>query len=126
MAIKEFKIQKYKVRIGNNLSDEYGYINVAMRGLVDCLGFDEDRITLYFLDNKILPKQAYFPEKKHTIMFLPFSDIALYIDILRYENPVYAHCDSENPDRIEIFTGYERAGEEEARGSAAPDVLPPH
>ncbi|MCX6646846.1 MAG: hypothetical protein NTY09_10930 [bacterium] len=126
MAIFDFKIQKYKVRIGNNLTDEYGYISVVMRGMIDCLGFDEDRITLYFLDNKILPKQAYFPDKKHAIMFLPFSDITLYIDILRNEKPVYAHCDSESPDRIEIITGYEKVGEEEGRGTAAPDELPPH
>ena len=94
--------------------------------MIDCLGYEGDRITLYFLDTTLLPKQDYWPDQKHAIMFLPFSDIAIYIDILRYEKPIYAHCDSDNPDRIEITTVYERAGEEEARGSASPDELPPH
>jgi hypothetical protein len=46
-------------------------------------------------------------------IFVPFSEIGKYVDIVRNEKPVFARLDSDNPNWMSLSTSNEPIGEEE-------------
>jgi hypothetical protein len=46
-------------------------------------------------------------------IFVPFSDIHKYVDLLRNEKPLYANLNSDNPNWMSLRSSQEPVGEEE-------------
>ena len=115
MASKTFEVLNYKVALGDRMTGTASGITVNFRGYIVCRGEDGFHLVFYFLnENSPVPNPSYREENKRGVVYLPFDQMYIYLDLLRNEKPVYAYVNSVKPEWNNIKTMEEPVGEEES------------
>lgn len=114
MTKKIFEVQNYKVGLGHAMSATRGGISIKARGYVTCYG-DGYRLIVYGLtDDSPIPDPMFVVQNRVGALFLPFDELAGFVDMVRNEKPVYAYLNSDKPEWISLRTSSEPVGEEES------------
>lgn len=113
MPVIRFEINKYQVTLGPDLPSIISDFDSKVVGIIGCYG-KEHQLMINFVENGAsIPKSQYDEKKKTGAIFLPLATMPYYIDLLRNEKPVFAYCNSEQPEWTNISTSHEPVGEGE-------------
>ncbi len=108
-----FEIKTYTVIWRQAEKRTFGDAEVTVRGLVRCAG-DEFKLDVFFVaPESPMPDPGFDVEKKSGHMFMPISDIAAFIDVLRNEKPIFGHLRGDRPEWTSVTTTPEPVGEGE-------------
>jgi len=119
MPVAVFEIKEYMVILRQNEERVFGGVTAKIRGLIRCSGKGqqpkpgED----YRLDVFFLAEDSDFPQPQIDLaantgqIFLPMSDMLVWVDVLRYEKPIYGHLRGDRPSWTSITTTNEPVGE---------------
>ncbi len=114
MAKHNFLVEKYQITLGDH-SSTWGGVTVTARGIVACFG-EHLRVLFYFLPaGAAIPDAMWNEDARVAVTFLPISDMAPFVDVLRNEKPIYGNIDTDAPGESYISTLHEPVGEEEKR-----------
>lgn len=113
MAIKTFMVETYQVAAGFGLSATWGGVTIKARGYVVCSGGDHRFIAYFLADDSAVPAPTYIPPNKVGAIFLPPTEMATFVDLVRNEKPIYAYLNSDRPEWNYVRSGPEPVGEEE-------------
>lgn len=115
MTIKRFEVMNYTLNAGYKNTATWSGIQILIQGYVACVGSDGSRFIVYGLhpSSPVPPKPVYNVAGNVGAIFVPFSTLGNYVDIVRNEKPVYAYLNSDNPDWLSLSTSQEPIGEEE-------------
>ena len=114
MAIRNFKISKYAIKLGDRLEATFGGTTIKARGIVSCMGPDNQRVVAYFLaDDSPIPAPTTTIGGKWGPIFLPKELMGQWVDMVRNEKPLYGYIDTAHPERTQVSTSNEPVGEEE-------------
>lgn len=115
MAIRHFEINVYNTFLWNKFTTNKNGMNIIARGLIICSGDDAQQVRTYFLaDGSPEPDPIIDRGGKRVQMFLPYQMMQNWTEMLRYEKPIYACYDTNNPHWAYISTLSEPVGEEES------------
>lgn len=117
MPFAVFELKEYMVIFRQSEEREFSGVVANIRGLVRCsgIGVNEDT-SKYQLDVFFLAGDSAFPEpqvdleNKTGALFMPMSDMAIFVDILRNEKPIYGHLRGDNPQLTSVTTTNEPIG----------------
>lgn len=115
MPAKTFEVTRYVLNMGWKNTASWGGVTIQIQGYVACSGADGSRLIVYGL-HPTSPTPAtpvYNVSGNVGALFVPFSEISNYVDLVRNEKPVYAYLNSDNPNWISLRTSSEPVGEEE-------------
>lgn len=114
MAIKTFTVATYEVGMGFKNTAQWNGINILIQGHVVCNSTDGYRLIVYGLHpSSPVPAPTYVEANKVGAIFVPFTDLHNYIDIVRNEKPITAYLNSDQPGWISLRTSAEPVGEQE-------------
>jgi hypothetical protein len=110
-----FEVKEYMVVLRQLERMDFNGQLVLLKGIVRCLG-DEYTLDVYCCQlepDEDLPEPAFDTEEKKGFMFVPFTDLPVFVDLLRNEKPIYAHLRGDKPEWTSITTTKEPVGEGE-------------
>jgi hypothetical protein len=118
MSAQVFEIKHYMVIWRQAEVRDFNGTSVIIRGIVRCTGnaTDGEEYTLdvvFYAPDSAYPDPIFTPAEKKGYMFLPISDIAAFVDILRNEKPIYGHLRGDRPEWTSVTTTKEPVGEGE-------------
>jgi len=114
MATKTFNVDYYMTSVGFKSSATWNGTQIQIQGYISCYG-DNHCLIIYFLHpDSDVPDPIFTPQNGVGAIFLPFSDMSTYLDMVRNEKPLYAHLNSNKPEWNCIRTRQEPVGEEES------------
>ncbi|HEX2620591.1 MAG TPA: hypothetical protein VHL11_10595, partial [Phototrophicaceae bacterium] len=70
---------------------------------------------MFLAPDSPFPAPTFEPDNKKGYMFMPISDIAAFVDILRNESPIFGHLRGDKPEWTSVTTTQEPVGEGELR-----------
>lgn len=115
MAKHNFLVERYQITLGDH-PKTFGGTEVRPRGVVACFG-EFLRLIFYFLpEDASAPNAMWSEDARLCVVFLPFTAMAQFVDMLRNEKPIYGNIDTDAPGDSFISTLHEPVGEEEKRG----------
>ena len=114
MATKTFQVTTYKMALGHAMSATWSGKRIKARGYVTCYGGDHRFIAYFLTDDSPVPDPVYVVANKVGAIFLPFKEMAPFVDLVRNEKPVYAYMNSDRPEWNSLKTSLEPVGEEES------------
>jgi hypothetical protein len=114
MAVRRFEISKYSIKLGDNMQASFGGTTIKARGVISCMGPDNQRVVGYFLaDDSPVPTPTTTIGGKWGPVFLPKELMEQWVDMLRNEKPIYGYINTGRPEWTNISTSQEPVGEEE-------------
>jgi hypothetical protein len=114
-----FEIKQYMVIWRQLEVRDFGGTSVNIRGIVRCSGSEAqsgDNYTMdvvFFAPDSAYPAPIFDADSKKGYLFMPISDIAAFVDILRNEAPIFGHLRTDKPEWMSITTSQEPVGEGE-------------
>jgi hypothetical protein len=120
LPVAVFEIKEYMTILRQLEERDFGGVKAKIRGIVRCTGTAingdaQYRLEVFFLTtDSPIPKPHVDLANHAGSIFLPVADMALFIDILRNESPLYGHLRGDKPEWTSITTGNEPVGEGEA------------
>ncbi len=117
-----FEVKTYMTSWRQSELREFDGLQIKVRAVVRCTGTDTKSNSAYMMDVLFLAPDSQFPPpsfntaKNQGFMFMPISDIGPFLDMLRYEKPIYGYIYPDKPDFTTIGTGNEPVGEQESEG----------
>lgn len=114
MSTTRFQIDKYQVTIGADLPSIQTNKDAKIVGIIGCYGKDQ-QLMINFVEGFDFPDAQYDETKRTGAIYVSASLISAYVDILRNEKPLFALCNTENPEWSNISTEHEPVGEGERR-----------
>lgn len=115
MATHSFAVSSYTIKLGDKLTASFGGTTIKAKGVISCIGPDNQRVVAYFLDD-----DSPVPAPTTTIggawgpIFLPKEMMPMWVDLLRNEKPIYGYINTAHPEWTNVSTSAEPVGEEEA------------
>jgi hypothetical protein len=114
MAIRTFQISSYTVTLGDKMTASFGGTTIKARGVISCIGPDDQRVVAYFLSaDSPVPAPTTTVGGKWGPVFLEKELIGQWIDLLRNETPLYGYINTDHPEWTNISTSSEPVGEHE-------------
>lgn len=119
MDVVIFEIKEYMIIWRQLESREISGMNVKIRGIVRCSGFEPKSGDPYTMDVLFLSEDSPFPTPgfdttdNKGMMFMPISDMMAFVDTLRNEKPIYGHLRGDRPEWTSVTTAQEPVGEGE-------------
>ena len=114
MATRTFQVTSYTIKLGDKLEATFGGTTIKARGVISCIGPDDQRVVGYFLsDDSPVPAPTTTIGGKWGPVFLPKEMMPLWVDILRNEKPLYGYINTDHPEWTNVSTSTEPVGEEE-------------
>jgi hypothetical protein len=113
MAIHQFPVEYYTITLGHALTATWGGTEIRARGIVSCFGGDHRFIAYFLTDDSPVARPVYITTNRVGAIFLPFREMAPFVDLLRNEKPIYAYLNSDTPQWNSLRTTQEPVGEEE-------------
>lgn len=115
MAAMSFQVNNYVLQTGYKSSATWGGTKILSQGFVACHGLGNQSLIIYGLhpSSPVPPAPVYNVPAKSGAIFVPFSDLPSYVDIVRNEKPIYARLDSDHPEWMCLSTSREPVGEGE-------------
>lgn len=121
-AVVVFEAKQYMVIWRQLEMRDFNGVQIAIRAIVRLSGVEAKSGESYIMDVMFLTPDSAFPqptfeiEQKKGYMFMPISDIAAFVDILRNEKPIFGHLRADKPEWTSVTTGQEDIGEGEIVG----------
>lgn len=112
-----FEIKEYMVIFRQLEERDFGGIVAKIRGMVRCTGIGTSNEGEYRLDVFFLTSDSPVPEPQINLdegsgsIFFPMSDMSTFIDVLRYEKPIFGHLRGDTPQWTSVTTSNEPVGE---------------
>jgi hypothetical protein len=115
MPSKTFAVNSYILNTGFKNEATWGGTKILIQGYVACYGADNSRFIVYGLHptSPVPASPVYNVPGNVGAIFVPFSNLQNYVDIVRNEKPVYARLDSDHPGWMGLSTNKEPIGEGE-------------
>jgi hypothetical protein len=115
MPSKTFSVTNYTLNIGYKNTAGFGAITIQIQGVLVCYGADRSRFVVYGLHPASpVPASPFVNLAINSgAIFVPFSELHHYVDIVRNEKPVFATLNSDIPDFMALSTTQEPVGEQE-------------
>jgi hypothetical protein len=113
MTIYQFPVEYYTITLGHANTASWGGTQIRARGMLVCYGGDHRFIAYFLTDDSPVAAPVYIPANKVGAIFLPFREMAPFVDLVRNEKPIYAYLNSDTPQWNSLKTGQEPVGEEE-------------
>lgn len=114
MATRKFQITSYTIKLGDRMSASFGGTTIKARGIISCIGSDNQRVVAYFLaDDSPVPAPTTTIGGKWGPVFLPKELMGQWTDMLRNEKPLYGYINTNHPEWTNVSTSQEPVGEEE-------------
>ena len=114
MATRNFKMTSYTIKLGDRMSASWGGTTIKYRGVISCIGLDDQRVLAYFLaDDSPVPAPTTGHGGKWGPVFLPKELMGQWTDMLRNEKPLYGYINTNHPEWTNVSTSQEPVGEEE-------------
>ncbi|MEL6269975.1 MAG: hypothetical protein AAFV33_17315 [Chloroflexota bacterium] len=108
-----FEVKEYMVVLRQLEVMDFEGTTIRLKGIVRCLG-EEYTLDVYCLDAESnYPQPVFQTEEKKGFMFVPYTDMHNFVDLLRNEKPIYAHLRGDRPEWTSITTTKEPVGEGE-------------
>jgi hypothetical protein len=99
MSIRNFPVTSYEIILGDKLTTGYGVVTIKARGIVSCVGPDDQRVVAYFLaDDSPVPAPTTTKGGKWGPIFLPKEMMGQWVDMLRNEKPIFGHINTDHPE----------------------------
>lgn len=119
-----FEIKQYMVIWRQLELRDFEGQQIKIRAIVRCSGTDPKNpndnysmdVTFLAPDSPVPPPTIKLDEKKG-YMFMPITDLMAFVDMLRYEKPIYGHLRADRPDWTSVTTNQEPVGEGEEKPS---------
>lgn len=111
-----FEIREYMVIFRQLERRDFDGVEAKIRGIVRCTGVstrDEGdyRLDVYFLaPDSDVPDPIVDLENNMGALFLPANDLAMFVDVMRNEKPIYGHLRGDRPEWTSITTTNEPVG----------------
>ncbi len=114
MAIKKFSVSSYQIGMGYKNEATWSRTRILIQGHLVCYSKDFYRFIIYGLHpSSPVPDPVYIEANKVGAIFIPFTELQNYIDLVRNEKPIYAYLNSSKPEWNSLRTSSEPVGEEE-------------
>ncbi len=114
MATRNFQITSYIIKLGDRMSAGFGGTTIKIRGIISCMGPDNQRVVAYFpADDSPVPAPTTTIGGKWGPVFLPKELMGQWTDMLRNEKPLYGYINTGHPEWTNVSTSKEPVGEEE-------------
>jgi hypothetical protein len=110
-----FEVKQYMVIWRQAEKRVFGDDEVTIRGIVRCIGDQHTMDVLFLAPGSPFPDPIFDQAGSKGYMFMPISDIAPFVDILRNEKPIYGHLRGDRPEWTSVTTAQEAVGEGEGR-----------
>lgn len=115
MAIRTFLVTKYTIKVGDRMTATFGATTIKCRGVIACIGADNQRVVGYFLaPDSPIPAPTTTIGGKWGPVFLSEELMDAWVDILRHEKPLYGYINTDQPSWTNVSTTEEPVGEEES------------
>jgi hypothetical protein len=112
MAIRTFPVTSYTITLGDKLSATFGSTTIKARGIISCIGPDNQRVVAYFLaPDSPVPAPTTTIGGKWGPIFLSQDLIGSWVDMLRNETPLTGYINTDQPAWTNISTSAEPIGE---------------
>lgn len=100
MATADFRVYSTWLARGSSLAAvQPDGATITTRGCIGLQGESGYRLFLHFLDEgQAVPSPTYDPEGLVGTLYLPLSQWADYVDLVRATTGLWAHVDSERPE----------------------------
>ncbi len=114
-----FEIKQYMVIWRQMEVRDFSGTSVNIRGIVRCSGSEAqsgDNYTMdviFFAPDSAYPAPIFDADNRKGYLFMPISDIAAFVDILRNESPIFGHLRADKPEWMSVTTSQEPVGEGE-------------
>lgn len=113
-----FNIQNYMVIFRQLEERDFNGVIAEIRGIVRCTGVgtqegdnSEYRLDVYFLtDGSTFPAPIVELDDHSGAIFMPFSNMQMFIDVMRNEKPIFGHLRGDNPQWTSVTTTKEPVG----------------
>jgi len=108
-------VMNYVLNAGYKNSATWGGVSIRIQGYLACFGADGSRFIVYGLhpSSPVPGTPVYNVAGNVGAIFVPFTDLPVYVDLVRNEKPIFARLDSDNPNWMSLSTSQEPVGEEE-------------
>jgi len=115
MPAKTFAVTTYKLNTGFKNTATWGGTKILIQGYLACYSDGRERLIVYGLHpaSPVPPAPVCNWAGNVGAIFVPFTDLPAYVDIVRNEMPVFARLDSDHPDWMGLSTAKEPIGEGE-------------
>jgi hypothetical protein len=124
MAKHNFLVDRYQITLGDHPAT-FGGVEVRPRGVVACFG-EFLRLIFYFVpDGDDVPNALWSEDARLAVVFVPFSAMPAFVDLLRNESPIYGNIDTDLPGSSYISSLHEPVGEEEGEDGSWNPGPPP-
>lgn len=115
MPVRKFPITSYKITLDDNLHTIYLDATIKSRGVLSCIGPDDQRVVAYFLaDDSPVPAPTTIFGGKWGPILLPKEMMGQWVDMLRNEKPLFGYINTDHPDWTNVSSSEEPVGEEES------------
>lgn len=119
LPLAVFEIKEYMVIFRQEELREFNGTVAKIRAMVRCIGTGtqphvgvEHRLEVFFLaPDSPFPMPVIDLEKHTGQIFFPMSDLAIFVDVLRNERPIFGHLRADRPEWTSIMTHNEPVGE---------------
>lgn len=118
-SVVVFEAKQYMVIWRQLEVRDFNGVQIAIRAIVRLTGAEAKSGESYVMDVMFLSPDSPFPmptfeiEQKKGYMFMPISDLAAFVDILRNEKPIFGHLRADKPEWTSVTTAQEDIGEGE-------------
>ncbi len=116
--VQIFEIKQYMVIFRQAEQRLFNDTEVIIRGMVRCTGDEYSMDVVFYGNESDYPDPIYDIENHKGYMFMPMSDMMIFIDILRNEKPIYGHLRGDRPEWTSVTTSQEPVGEGERDSNA--------
>ncbi|MCK6531218.1 hypothetical protein L6R50_27865 [Myxococcota bacterium] len=113
MAGTCFRVDAHWVALGAALAPEGAAPDFAARAYIACAGSGYQLVLWFLDDGATMPSATFDDATQAGTLYLLFSTLSAYLDLLRHESPVYAWVTSDAPSLNCLRTTPEKvAGEQ--------------
>jgi hypothetical protein len=98
------QVKEYSYMLWTQQATTWGEASVM--GKMNCFGDDFLLLMLFVEEGSPIPaaKVHHWPSKKKVDLYIPFSKMPYYLDLLRHEKPVFVHIDLDSPEKTSFST----------------------
>ena len=114
MSAQVFEVKQYMVIWRQVETRDFNGVEVKIRGMVRCIGDEYSMDVVFVAEGSPYPEPIIDEEKKKGYMFMPVSDMGVFVDTLRNEKPIFGHLRQDRPEWTSITTTQEPVGEGES------------
>jgi len=113
MSAQVFEIKNYMIIWRQLERRDFDGVEVEIRGMVRCLGDEYTMDVVFVAPESAYPEPIFDEENKKGFMFMPVSDLPVFVDTLRNEKPIFGHLRGDRPEWTSVTTSQEPVGEGE-------------